>query len=757
MRRYLTALAFLLLLTGSFTPSISGQQVVTGRGAPPAPATGRHDMSPLLTTLPQLPPRAAGAVLRRKLLPNRVGAADIPGDGAPQFDAGTSPAAPIGGANFEGINNRNLVLPPDTTGDIGPNHYVQMVNLSLAIWDRSGNLLYGPANANTLWQGFGGPCETTNNGDPIVLYDHLADRWMLSQFALPAYPSGPFYQCIAVSQSGNPLGAYHRYEFKISDTKLNDYPKLGVWHDGYYMAVNQYTCWLWCTYAGQGVVSFERDRMLNGQSARMIYFDLAAVDLNLGGMLPADLDGPPAPAGAPAPFCVIDDDAWAYSPDQIQCWNFHSDWTNPAASTFTLEGAHVTAPFDSNMCAYDRHCVPQRETTAKVDAISDRLMYRLQYRNFGTHETLVTNHTVDATGFDGAGIRWYELRKSGTPNWSIHQQGTYAPADGHHRWMASAAMNGAGDLALGFSISSDTMFPSIRATGRLQFDPNGLMTQPELTIVNGTGHQTHSSGRWGDYSHLAVDPTDDCTFWYTQEYYGTKSSSSWQTRIGAFKLANCGAADAPPTVSIIAPVEGASVDGSIPIQITASDTEDAAGSLNVQWTIDNGAWTPAAYDNGSGRYVSSWDTSLTSNGSHTLNVRATDTGGHTATDSNAVVVNNVVQPPVETFLHIGDLDRASSNQKNNWTATVTVAAHDANHAALAGASVSGTWSSGGTGSCTTDSTGRCTISRASLPRKTASVTFTVTIVTSSAFTYAPGSNHDPDADSNGTTVTVLKP
>jgi hypothetical protein len=416
----------------------------------------------------------------------------------------------------------------------------------------------------------------------------------------------------------------------------------------------------------------------------------------------------------------------------------------------------VTAPFDSNLCWYDRHCIPQRETTAKIDAISDRLMYRLQYRNFGTHETLVTNHTVDVDGLDRAGIRWYELRKSGAPNWSIHQQGTYAPADGQHRWMASAAMNGSGDIALGFSISSDTMFPSIKATGRLRFDPNGLMTQPELTIVSGTGHQTHSSGRWGDYSMLAVDPTDDCTFWYTQEYYGTKSSSSWQTRIGAFKVANCAASDAPPTVSILAPAEGATVTGAIPIQIAANDADDSNGSLNVQWSIDNGAWTPAPYDIGSGKYVSSWDTSQSSDGSHTLNARAIDSAGQPAIDSNAVVVENVVAPPPQ-LSHVGDLDRAASSQKSNWTATVTIAVHDANHAGVAGANVSGNWSSGGSAACTTGTNGTCTVSQAGLQKKTASVSFTINSVSLATFTYTPASNHDPDGDSNGTTVTVPKP
>jgi len=836
-QRDLAVAALVLLLIGCLSPAAAGQGAPPGAQAhQPVVSASRHDKSGLLSVLPQLPPRAVGAVLRRKLLPNRVGSAGAPGDGALQIQdvGGGSSATSL--ANFEGVNNQNLVLPPDTVGDIGPGHYVQMVNLSLAIWDRNGTLLYGPVDANTLWQGFGGPCETTNDGDPIVLYDQLADRWMLSQFALPSYPSGPFYQCIAISQLGNPLGAYYRYEFKISDTKLNDYPKFGVWPDGYYMSVNQFSCFPFCTWAGQGVVSFERERMLNGQSARMVYFDLYGLDPDLGGMLPADLDGPAPPAGAPIPFCQMDDDAWGYSPDQIQCWNFHSDWANPAASTFSLEDAHPTAAFDSNMCAYSRNCIPQRDTTVRVDAISDRLMFRLQYRNFGTHETLVTNHTVDATGLDRAGVRWYELRRAGA-NWNIHQQGTYAPAaDGHHRWMGSAAMNGAGDIALGFSISSATVFPSIRATGRLASDPNGQMTQAELTIVNGSGHQTHSSGRWGDYSNMSVDPVDDCTFWYTQEYYGSKTSSSWRTRVGAFKLADCEPVDGPPSISIVTPADGNTLSGPVAIEIVADDNEDADGLLNVEWNVDGGPWQPTAYDGPGNQYTATWSTTATPDGAHTLNARAIDSGGSTATDSNSVTVENVNEPPnaaftyscsgltcsfngtgssdpdgtinqyswafgdgapgsgpspsrtyagsgtytvtltvtdnqgssgstsqsvsvvaAQTMMHVGDLDRASTSQGSTWTATVTIAVHDGGHSALAGATIVGNWSSGGSGSCTTGSNGRCDVSQARVPKKTSSVTFSVTSVTRSSSAYTPSANHDSDGDSNGTSVTVPKP
>ncbi len=518
-----------------------------GRQAPAKPVVleSIHDLTPQLRHMPPISP--APDVLKgvreipRKMLPHREGSV-VPAESDPVVqDSIIGPGAPTIGVSFDGVNNVDGVLPPDPTGAIGPNHYVQMVNLSFAVYDRTGNRLYGPVDNNTLWQGFPGVCGTSNDGDPIVLYDHLADRWLMTQFALPNYPFGPFYQCLAVSKSGDPLGQWHRYEFKISDTKMNDYPKFGVWPDGYYMSVNQFKQ-VNLQWAGAGAVVFERDKMLAGAPARALYFDLYNVDPNLGGMLPADLDGQAPPPGEPNYFVQIDDNAWGYAPDQVQIWAFRADWNNPANSTFTRRAALNVAAFDANMCGYSRNCIPQPGGT-NVDAISDRAMFRLQYRNFGTHRTMVLNHTVDAGG-DHAGIRWYELRET-AGSWSIYQQGTYAP-DGHHRWMGSIAMNGAGDIGLGFSISSTSVYPSVRATGRLAGDSTGLMTQPEIVIAAGSGYQTHSSGRWGDYSHLSVDPTDDCSFWYTQEYYATVGAAPWRTRIGSFKLRDCGGGGEPP-------------------------------------------------------------------------------------------------------------------------------------------------------------------------------------------------------------------
>jgi PKD repeat protein len=629
----------------------------TGHAPPVVQEATRSDTSAPLRDMPEFPPMPAvlGEIFERprKNLPHRDDSAGPASPDPVVQDAPIDVSAPTNIENFAGMGNRNGVLPPDTVGDIGPSHYVQMTNLSMAVYNRDGSVAQAPMDTNLVWDGFGGPCDNTNDGDPIVLYDHLADRWMISQFALPRFPRGPYYQCIAVSQTPDPTDSWHRYEFTYSRNKLNDYPKFGVWPDGYYMSVNQFSCSVFgCSWAGAGVVAFERVAMVNGDpNPRMVLFDLANVDLNLGGMLPADLDGPsPPPAGAPNPYMQMDDNAWNYSPDQVQIWNFHVDWTNTSNSSFTIDDAAPlpTMGFDSNMCGYSRNCIPQPGGTS-VDAITDRLMNRLQYRNFGTHETLVTNQTVDVGG-NHAGVRWYELR-GGEGNWSIEQQGTYAP-DSDHRWMGSAAMNGAGDIALGYSVSSGTTYPSIRYTGRLDGDTPGDMTITEGSIVAGSGFQTHSSGRWGDYSALSVDPMDDCTFWYTQEYYeGGGSIADWKTRIGSFTLAACGVVDDPPyDVTVDLPTAGTTVSGNS-VDVTASASDDN-GVTQVEFFADT---TSIGTDTDiTGGWSIVWDTTSGAfpDGDYDLTAEAEDTIGQTTVSASVTVtVDNVNDPPVASFTY----------------------------------------------------------------------------------------------------------
>ena len=565
----------------------------------------RNDVSPALR---EIPPRPARVEKAREIplfplpRPDRPGGDDLDQAGFDPVlqDGAGSAQMPAAAFNFEGIDNRNGVYPPDTNGDVGPNHYMQWVNLSLAVWQlnrstRTATLVYGPVDGNTLWTGFGGVCENSNDGDPIVLYDHLADRWMAGQFALPNFPDGPFYQCMAVSQTGDPTGAWHRYEFLISNNKMNDYPHLGVWPDGYYMSINQF----WAgslSWAGGGAVVFERSQMLLGQPTRMVYFDLGNVNLSYGGQLPADLDGPAPPAGTPNYFAQVDDIASGSSPDQLSIWEFHVDWDTPANSTFGLSGdpnvTLATAPFDSSLCFGSRNCIPQPGGTA-LDAISDRLMHRLQYRNYGGHQALATNHTVDVDGADHAGVRWYELRRVGGA-WSIYQQGTYAP-DADHRWMGSAALDANGNLAVGYSVSSATVYPSIRYAGRLAGDPLGTLPQGEGTLINGAGYQTGSAGRWGDYSMLGVDPTDGCTFWFTSEYYAVIGAVSWQTRVGSFRFPSCSLGPQGTLKGVVsnaanaAPLVGAVVQAaSSPTQTTATQSA-ATGAYTM--TLPVGIYT----------------------------------------------------------------------------------------------------------------------------------------------------------------------
>ena len=576
------------------------------RGNPPLSArperkaAERHDTSRALRDMPPVAPaRRTDPDEREPRGTRRI----VRGRGRPdpvvQRSAGGARASALS-QTVDGVGNVNAVLPPDTNAAVGPDHYVHSVNVSFAIYTKGDTatppaLIYGPAETSTIWTGFGGPCEARNDGDAIIMYDHLADRWVMSQLALPNLFFGiaiaPFYQCVAVSATNDPTGAYHRYQFAFN--KLNDYPKLAVWPDAYYMTINQYSA-ITLQWAGQGVIAFDREKMLAGLPATMQYMDLAGVDINLGGMLPADLDGPAPPNGSPAYFVQMDDDAWGYSAeDRLQLWRFQVNWANPSASTFTGPNLMLPAPFDSDMCDFSRTCIPQGGTAARVDAMADRLMYRLQYRNFGTHESLVVNHTVDVDGTDHAGVRWYEIRSPGSTPF-IHQQGTFAP-DADHRWMASVAMDGAGNMALGYSVSGATTFPSVRYTGRLAGDPLGAMTMAETEVVAGTGAQTHSSGRWGDYSMMAVDPTDECTFWYTQQYYVTVSEMDWRTKIGRFSFPSCSGAPAPTRASVTAATPSASETGAAAGAFTVSRTGDTSEPLTVAYTIGGTAQPNSDY------------------------------------------------------------------------------------------------------------------------------------------------------------------
>ena len=432
-------------------------------------------------------------------------------------------------ANWEGTGNIYGYYPPDTDGDVSPDYYIQMVNVSFQIWNKSGTSLYGPADNSTLWNGFGDAWDGSNDGDPVVFYDRTADRWVFTQFALPHYPNGPFYILIAVTETGDPLGSWYRYGFAFTD--MPDYPKFGIWPDGYYMTVNQFASGTQA-WAGAGVAVFERSELLNGNpAARMVFFDLLPTD-DPYSMLPSTFDGPPPPDGTPNYMVYMNDDVWGYPYDQLRVLQCHVDWSNTANSTLTGPTILQTNSFD-HVFTGGQSNISQPGTTRGLDALSDRILYRLQYRNFGSYSTLVTNHSVDVAT-NQAGVRWYELRNSGS-GWSIYQQGTYTPST-DNRWMGSIAMDGYGNIGLGYSISSSTVYPSMMYVGRYKNDPLGQMTTTEKTIISGTGSQTGTYSRWGDYSTMSIDPVDDATFWFTSEYVHTTGATTWQTRIASFTL-----------------------------------------------------------------------------------------------------------------------------------------------------------------------------------------------------------------------------
>lgn len=475
------------------------------------------------------------------LLGRRESTAALP-DPLRQSSAGTG-ATPTPILNFDGLSNEDnkatlgfRVVPPDTEGDVGREHYVQFINSIFAVYDKqTGQRVFGPAPGNLFWQGFGGICEQNNDGDPIVLYDHLADRWVVSQFAIGV----DGHQCIAVSKTSDPIGEYHRYDFVVSPGAFNDYPKLGVWPDAYYMSANQFGFF----FDGVIAVAFERDKMLAGDpNAQMVKFGPLPCDSEcFFSLQPSHLEGRSPRPHTPNTFVMAFDDDTAgtgSNPDGYRLWDFSVDWKKPAKSSFTPLAQVDTSDFDDGLCGFTTQCIPQPPPGEPLDPLAGFTMYRAQYRRFARDASLVLNHTVDVTGRNLAGIRWVELRNEGD-GWFLHQTGTFAPADGDHRWMGSIATDRFGNIALGYSVSGKSTFPSIRYVSRKADDPLGEMPGGEVELVAGTGSQMASFSRWGDYSTMSVDPDDDCTFWFTHEYYANTGSFDFKTRIGSFAFPEC--------------------------------------------------------------------------------------------------------------------------------------------------------------------------------------------------------------------------
>lgn len=488
--------------------------------------------------------------------------------------------------NFEGQTTTSF--PPDCNGVAGPNHFMQTVNVTYAIYNKSGAILAGPTALNTLFSGV--PGATVNDGDPIVLYDEAADRWFVAEFTMNLSND---YMLVAVSSTNDPTGTWYKYSFDVTNDP--DYPKFGVWSDGYYMGIN--------STAGSDIYVFEKAKMLLGQTAQLVGFDNPWRPGN--GFLcvpPLDNDGTSSPDGTPGMFIAFNDDGVAGGTDQLWIYELDVNWSNIASSTFTRTQQINVTPFDSQFNAnWDDITQPN---TQKLDGVPQVIMNAPQYRNFGTYETILACHTVDVDATNHAGIRWYELRRtSPSTTWTIRQQGTYAP-DQHSRWMGSIMLNGSGKIALGYSISSSTVYPGIRYTGQsasAYANATGTFDIEEQIIHSGTVAQT-TYNRWGDYALLSVDPTDDQTFWFSSQYVKSGGTNKG-TKIASFKFGN----DPTVTTLPVSNLTGTSVslNGSV-------NPNGLATNYHFQWgtTIAFGN-TTAVTSAGSGNSVSNVSASLT--------------------------------------------------------------------------------------------------------------------------------------------------
>src|ERR1700682_3395626 len=562
------------------------------------------------------------------------------------------PFTPVVGTSFEGLGAGQYGFsvtgaPPDTNGTVGATQYVQWVNTSFAVFNKSsGALIAGPTAGNTLWSGFGGGCQTNNDGDPVVIYDKAAQRWVFSQFSVT---TTPYLQCIAVSTTSDATGTYNRYSFQYGN--FDDYPKMGVWSDGYYETFNMFNG---NTFVGSDACSYNRTAMLAGSAATQVCFQQGS---SVGGLLPSDIDGTTAPPAGSPNYMVY------FGTNNLNLFKFHVDFNTPSNSTFTGPTVIPVAAF-SALCGGGT-CVPQPGTNQKLDSLAHRLMYRLASRNFGTHESLVVNHSV--TAGSGGGVRWYELQN---PNGTVQlaQQSTFAP-DTKFRWMGSIAMDQSGNMALGYSVSSSSTSPSIPVPGRLATDPSNTM-QTETTVISGTGSQNGGLTRWGDYSAMQIDPVDDCTFWYTQEYMKTTGSFNWNTRIANFKFPSCGATAPDYTLSAAPTSVTVTQGGNGTSTITVNPTNGFTGSVSLSASgLPSGvtaSFNPTSTTGTSTLTLTASGTATT--GTATVTITGTS-GSLTHTPTVTLTVNTA---PVPDFGLSASPASLTITQSNSGNSTITV-------------------------------------------------------------------------------------
>ncbi|MEZ4926216.1 MAG: T9SS type A sorting domain-containing protein [Saprospiraceae bacterium] len=439
----------------------------------------------------------------------------------------------IPGLNFEGLHDPSGVFPPDPSGDVGKDHYMQMVNTNsgawIQIWDKyTGNSVYGPAKSSTIWS----QVSSSSLGDCIVQYDHDAERWIIME--LRSINSNELL--VAISNSSDPTGSWKAY--RIQTLGFPDYPKLYVWHNAYFITVNELVGGNKCSgYA------LNRAQMISGANNIDIYrFEMPNFQgITFQPATGADWEGgPPPPTGSPEYIFRIYDDSWDGGQDHLDIWEAYVDWSNPSLSHVDGPSLLFPQPFETRVCfggSFSFDCIEQPGTNTRIAALENTIMYRAPYRNFGDHESVVLNHITDVSNMVGNGgdaeVRWYELRKSGGGDWQIYQEGTHAPDLQTNRFMPNISIDEAGNIGLGYSGCSSTLYPGLYLTGHRKGDDLGVMTLEEYTLA--AGGASHTSNRWGDYSSMTVDPYDGRTFWFTGEYQ-PDAVSVWGTRIGSFKV-----------------------------------------------------------------------------------------------------------------------------------------------------------------------------------------------------------------------------
>ena len=609
-----------------------------------------------------------------------------------------SPAMPTPSLTFNGASQVDNaaqgignVLPPDVNGDVGLNHYVSSVNLVYKIFNKNGTVAAGPFRTNLLFTGLPAtdPCRTQNAGDPIVVYDSLADRWHISQFAVPGFSagSGTNYQCVAISVTGDPTGAYYVWSYPYPIGALNDYPKVGVWTDAFHMTFNQFDNAPPNNFVGMGILSQDRPKALAGDPAASVVFtNIATIDPNAGGGLPADIDGfMPPPPGMPVVIAEFRSDEAGDPLDAIRYYRWVPNFVTPASSSISVLPDVALAPFDARAPA-TRNAI-EVSSGISVDAISDRLMHRFAYRNLGTQaapvNSFVGNFTVNVSGVNPTsaatyqtGIRWFEMRRTGDV-FSVFDQGTHnlTPgngATGVNNWMGSIAQDYLGNIALGFSQSSTTQFANIMIAGRTNNIANsGILNEGESVFHAAGGAQTDASGRWGDYSAMNVDPVDDCTFWYTQEYYAATSARGWSTRVGSFKYPGCTAGPKATIQGTITNCSNAAAIDLASVSATGGFNRSTGATGTYSMTVAPGTYSVTASKLAAGfPAASSGSVTVANGGTATVNLCLTPSAvlaaaGATLTSESFTPANGVIDPGETVTVSFGAQNIGGANTVND--------------------------------------------------------------------------------------------